>query len=363
MPKSSTILAATAAALTAAVAVSWKMGNLWTLCGGGGGGGGAAAANANNECPASDGNRPLQNSAFVFVKPHANTAPTQALVRTKLQAAGLAILAETDVTGEDIDAKKLIDQHYYAIASKATILPAADIPVPAEKFQAAFHEEWETVVAEGRACNAMEACAAFGCDATELDAAWNKANVVKFGGGFYCGLVKKNDQAVYVFNAFFMTMREKFVGAGTSIHCYEVAWDPAVLSWAAFRGQLLGPTDPADGPAGSIRNTILATWQELGLPAEPNKGDNGVHASASPFEGLAEKTNWLGASLADDAFGQALLAAGLTEATLTAWSVDPRVHLPGDNDGENIMGSLFDALEDTNADECLQKLVEINAMN
>jgi len=360
MPKSSTILAATAAALTAAVAVSWKMGNLWTLCGGGGGG--AAAANS-NECPASDDGSRLQNSAFVFVKPHANTAPTQALVRTKLQAAGLEILSETDVTGEDIDAKKLIDQHYYAIASKATILPAADIPVPVEKFREAFHEDWATVVAEGRACNAMEACAAFGCDATELDAAWNKAkNVVKFGGGFYCGLVEKNNKALYVFNAFFMTMREKFVGAGTSIHCYEVAWDPAVLSWSDFRGTLLGPTDPADGPAGSIRNTILATWKELGLTAAPNKGDNGVHASASPFEGLAEKTNWLGASLADDAFGQALLAAGLTEETLTAWSVDPRVHLPGgDDDGK--MGSLFDALEDTNADECLQKLVEINAMN
>lgn len=353
MPKSSTILAATAAALTAAVAVSWKMGNLWTLCGGG------AAAASNDACPASDQSR-LQNSAFVFVKPHANTEHTQALVRTKLRAAGLEILSETEVTGEDIDAKKLIDQHYYAIASKATIVPAADIPVPADKFREAFHEEWDTVVADGRACNALEACAALGCTATELDEAWGNAKkVVKFGGGFYCGLVEKNDQALYVFNAFFMTMREKFVGAGTSIHCYEVAWDPAVLSWAEFRGTLLGPTDPADGPDGSIRKTILETWQELGLTAAPNKGDNGVHASASPFEGLAEKTNWLGTALADDAFGKALLAAGLTEETLTAWSVDPRVHLPG----EGGMGSIFDALEDTNADECLQKLVEINAMN
>ena len=31
------------------------------------------------------------------------------------------------------------------------------------------------------------------------------------------------------------------------------------------------------------------SYKELGLTSVPNKGDNGVHASASPFEGLAEK--------------------------------------------------------------------------
>ena len=34
------------------------------------------------------------------------------------------------------------------------------------------------------------------------------AKVVKFGGGFYCGLVSVKDQTpLYVFNAFFMVMR------------------------------------------------------------------------------------------------------------------------------------------------------------
>ena len=34
---------------------------------------------------------------------------------------------------------------------------------------------------------------------------------------------------------------------------------------------------------------IHISYKELGLTSVPNKGDNGVHASASPFEGLAEK--------------------------------------------------------------------------
>merc|ERR1712038_1701731 len=96
---------------------------------------------------------------------------------------------------------------------------------------------------------------------------------------------------------------------------------------------------------------------DLGLTSEPNKGDNGVHASASPFEGLAEKTNWLGASIAEDKFGKALLNAGLSEETIKEWSVDPRVELP-----EGGKGSVFDALEDMDVDQCLAKLVELNAL-
>lgn len=184
----------------------------------------------------------LLNSAFVFVKPHANTAATQALVKEKLTAAGIEILSEQDISGTTIDEGKLIDQHYYAIASKATILSADKIPVPTEKFEAEFGESWEKVLSEGRATNAMEACARFECDADELDEAWGKAKkVVKFGGGFYCGLVAYKDKPeLYVFNAFFMSMRSKFVGEGTSIHCYEVQWEPSKLSWEAFRNELLG---------------------------------------------------------------------------------------------------------------------------
>jgi hypothetical protein len=102
----------------------------------------------------------------------------------------------------------------------------------------------------------------------------------------------------------------------------------------------------------------LNSYKELGLTSVPNKGDNGVHASASPFEGLAEKMNWLGSSVDTDAFGKALLEAGLSKETIADWSVDPRVNMP---DGEK--GSVFDALEDMNVDPCLAKLVELNKLN
>ena len=42
-----------------------------------------------------------------------------------------------------------------------------------------------------------------------------------------------------------------------------------------------------------------------------------MHASASPFEALAERSNWLRASISKDAFGKALLASGIPLPLLT----------------------------------------------
>ena len=120
---------------------------------------------------------------------------------------------------------------------------------------------------------------------------------------------------------------------------------------------MLGPTDPKDAPEGALRGIIAGDWEKLGLKAPCNGGDNAVHASASPFEGLAERMNWLCRGVGDDPFGKALLAAGIPEATITAWAVDPQVHL-----GEK-KGSLFDALEDMDSDACLEKAVAIKSAN
>merc|ERR1712039_90817 len=141
---------------------------------------------------------------------------------------------------------------------------------------------------------------------------------------------------------------------GTQIYYYTVEWDPAKLSWADFRGKVLGPTDPAEAPKDSLRGEILAKWTELGLKSEPNVGDNGVHASASPFEALAERNNWLSLPIAKDRFGRLMLSEAISQDTIKAWSVDPQVNIDKDK-----KGSIFDALEDMDAGDCLKKLAEL----
>mmetsp|Transcript_51605 Transcript_51605/g.165212 ORF Transcript_51605/g.165212 Transcript_51605/m.165212 type:complete len:332 (-) Transcript_51605:288-1283(-) len=303
-----------------------------------------------------------KNAAFVFVKPHAVTPETNKLVRNELLAKGLKITSEGDLSSEVIDQKKLIDQHYYAIASKATILKPAELNVPKDKFQKAFGLSWEDALGKGVVFNAMDACEQLGCSAAELNKAWaaaKKANkLVKFGGGFYCGLVEMPGKTpLYVFNGFFMSMRSEFTAPGRSIHYYTVEWDESTLSWGDFRGKVLGPTDPKEAPADSLRGQILADWQKLGLKSEPNVGDNGVHASASPFEGLAERMNWLETPCRKDAYCKALVRAGVKEAVINAWSVDPQVKLEGGK-----KGSLFDALEDLDAGACLEKAKALQAL-
>lgn len=248
-----------------------------------------------------------------------------------------------------------------AIASKATLLKPSELNVPKEKFFAQFSEEWDAALEAGKIVNAMDALEKFGVDVPTLTTHWveaqNAKKIVKLGGGFYCALVTVGEQPpLYVLNAFFMSMRSKFTASDATIHYYVVEFDPAKLSWADFRGKVLGPTDPANAPADSLRGMLHSDWEKLGLKAAPNTSDNGVHASASPFEGLAERMNWLGKSVADDAFGKKLLDAGVSEEMIKAWSVDPQVNI-GDK-----KASIFDQLEDLDLEECAAKAVELSKL-
>jgi len=298
---------------------------------------------------------PDMNVAFVFIKPHAVTEDTKALVKSELQKQGINILSEGQILGTTIDEKKFIDQHYYSIASKATLLQPKELNVPPAKFQAQFGLSWESALQQGLVFNAMQACEKLNITPDQLDAKWGQAKknkkLVKFGGGFYCGDI----DGLYVFNGFFMSMRAKFTG-DAKIYYYMVNWNRGDLKWEDFRGKVLGPTDPAEAPASSIRGQVAAQWKQLGLSAPCNVGDNAVHASASPFEALAELTNWLESGISSQPFGRRMLKEGISAETIKEWSVDPQVKLPGGK-----KGSLFDAVEDMDSTECLAKLVEIDS--
>lgn len=290
----------------------------------------------------------MNNKAFVFIKPAANNPNVQKVVSEKFASKGIRIVSEGEYTGKQIDEGRYIDQHYYAIASKATLKQPKDIPVPNAKFEDAFGLSWEDALKSGDVYNAIGACEVLGVDAAGLDALWGSCKKVKLGGGFYCGYIEaEGKKPIYTFNAFFMQMRSSFVKESVSIHYYVVEFSPKDLSWAEFRGNVLGPTDPKTAPADSLRGSILASWESLGLEYEPNVGENCVHASASPFEGLAERMNWLKVPVEEDSFGAALVEAGMSVDKIKEWSVDPPVN------GK----SIFDQLEDMDADDCMSIMI------
>ena len=57
------------------------------------------------------------------------------MVKQKFAEKKVSILSEGEIDGPTIDSKQFIDQHYYAIASKATLLQPGQLNVPVDKFQ------------------------------------------------------------------------------------------------------------------------------------------------------------------------------------------------------------------------------------
>lgn len=63
------------------------------------------------------------NTAFVFAKPHANTPGVLDAINAKFAEKGIKVLSEGVVTGEEIDKKGFIDQHYCARAGPPDLRP------------------------------------------------------------------------------------------------------------------------------------------------------------------------------------------------------------------------------------------------
>jgi nucleoside diphosphate kinase len=302
------------------------------------------------------------NRAFVFVKPNAMRSEAVELVRTMLHDFKINIVDEGSIDAATIDTEMLIDKHYGAIASKAVKYAPGELVLSAkakDAFASIFHEDFAGAVAAGRVVNAKDACSRLGLTEVELSDKWaaltRGVTLVKFGGGFYCGRVDD----VYVINGFYMSMRSMYVKPPASIQWMAVEWSPATsgLSWADFRAKVVGSTDPATAARSSIRAALLEKWQSLGLSSAPSVKENGLHASASPLEALFERMNWLKLSgFEEDPFFAELHAAGVPAARLEQWREDPPVEAWG-------AGSLFDALEDSDAEDAIKRLAELHRIS
>lgn len=298
------------------------------------------------------------NLAFLFIKPHAANEQVRKLVERRLAEQGFAIERQGEISHDVIDQERLIDNHYGAIAMKATALKPHELSASAKavkSFKEAFGLEWAEALEKQQVYNAMDAATKLGLDAATLDQRWSTlkrgVTVVKFGGGFYVGKI----EGIFVVNGFYMAMRAKYTENPAKIAFYVVRWAPGRMSWADFRSEFIGPTDPSKAPSSSLRGEILAEWKSLGLEAQPDTGDNGIHASASPFEALVERINWVGADLQTDDFGKQVLGAGVPAYMMREFSQDPQIRYGGEK------SSLFDLLEDLDARACAQKLGRVYA--
>lgn len=303
-----------------------------------------------------------KNRAFVFIKPHACNDKVDELIKKTFKFRGITVTGEGDLDYKKIDEGMLIDTHYGAIAQKAVILDPSELAIPEKglkQFKEMFGVEFSDVLKEKKAYNAKQAMEKLNVDGDGLEKLWRdqlkkNVNLIKFGGGFYCGKLIVNDEEMFVFNGFYPQMRSKYTKEPAKIHYYTIEFDPRTLSWEEFRNEVLGTTDPTEAVDGSLRRVIYENFELLDLPAKPDTGDNGVHASASPFEASAERVNWLSYdSYEDDQYLAGVIASGVPEDKLKSWLGDAQVKYEGKKQ------SIFDILEDKDSKEVLEILKNV----
>jgi len=292
------------------------------------------------------------NSGILLIKPHAVNEAVENLVRSKLCVNGVTVLRQLRISAEEMEKRGLVDVHYKAIGSKALIDMPQELNMPAkasEQFVELFGITWEHALSQGLVLNAATAASTLELTPLEISEKWEMltdgVDLIKMQGGFYVGQV----DFYFVVNGFYHSMRAKYTTPGVFVSCFEVQWDPERLPWQKFRSEVIGVTNPKQAAPGSIRRSIYEQWQDLGLKCEPDIGDNGVHASASPFAGLAEKTNWLGVRPEEDSFGKALMALNVSKELIGEWSDGAPVLFEGRRQ------SLFDLVEDLDSADCLWK--------
>lgn len=313
---------------------------------------GKVEVEAADGAPASDGGDAdvkKWNDALVFIKPHASNAKVKELVEKYFAQRGVEILDEGTLDGPEIDEKGIIDEHYAHIAKIALYKAPKDLPVSKEKlalFEETFGVSWASALE--KIINLGEFEARFPEMSHEKihDIWMDEIKRIKLAPGTYVGYFPEQD--VYVMNAFYGSMRSVYTHEASSVVYFHIRFSERDLSWSEFRSEVIGATDPAKAHPKSLRASIYANYKALGLEKVPDLGENGVHASAGPVEGLRERMVWLGRTLEDDHFGKALVDAGVDRATIDLWLANEIVTIEGETD------HAFDLLEDKDSTKVIE---------
>lgn len=297
--------------------------------------------------------------SFIFLKPHANTDAVKEFVKTHLLKAEFEIIEQDPIHEHPRELQAKLEKHYSTMHRHALTLAPEKIllqPAALEAFQACFQKSWKEVLSEGGVLNAAESLERLDLSPVELKKHWELLEMgrdkVKLRSGVYAGRIHGR----VVVNGFYIEMwakmTEQLASSKRSIAWFDIRWTNQKC-WRDFRTAVVGDTLPASARHGSLRRRIYEAWKELGLPAQPSLGENALHASASPFEAMVDRHNWMGTEFEKDDFGEQLLREGIVESVLRRWSCDPIVNYGGRQT------SIFDLFENLDHTACLERARQI----
>ena len=288
------------------------------------------------------------NQALVFIKPHAFGNPAvQDYVARSFKQHDINVARRLVITGTDVASKNLIDQHYSVNARVGTTANPAEIflsPEGREKFRILFNETWDDALQAGRIVSGMTL-------QTRLNAVWSGYKAQKLAGGVYVAWIA--DQNIYVLNGFYTSIRELFTAPQARMELMIADFDADKLPWRKFRNEVIGGTNPATAEPGSIRAHFYQQREALKMTGSYR--ENVIHASASAFEALIEKTIWMADwPLERDPLWQKLDKAGIKLEQLQQWrDTNPVITV----DEKPV--PLVESLEDMDSDNTAARLIAL----
>lgn len=308
----------------------------------------------------SDSGAPKGKNEFLFfVKPEITLPSSNIrlerildLVQDKINAFGFTIHNVKVLSASYLEKYNIIAQHYGVINKIASNAVKNMSEGAKEKFREFFGASVDEVKVLG-GVEFLDQYKDF--NPNSIDFLLQNVSAKKLAGGTYCAPIKIDNETVYLVNGFHPRQLLHFTQKGRSIIVMTLSSD---VSWKEARTEFIGATNPEVAAEGSLRRMFFDNKDALGL-ADVSQGNNGVHLSAGPVEGLVElrryNTDFTSGEempFTEFSFGKAL-AAVFNEEEMAKITNNENVMV----DGKQV--SIFDLTEEMDAEEALETLKKV----
>lgn len=275
------------------------------------------------------------NELIFFVKPEAllDGIDHRAILQHVSEAFakfGVEVEAAATLGADYLKANNIMGQHYgviNAISTQGINALAGDVRT---KFETDFAAD---LSAGAKVMGGHQILDAYKFMTPEaLDVLWTAVNpsVKKVAPGTYAIALQIQSDRVVGLNGFHPYQLLHFTAPGRAIIMFKVR---SQTPWKDLRDNMIGDTEVTKANPGSLRRTFLDRQKDLRIPVV-NKGNNGVHLSAGPLEGMFEIIRFCSdyaksGKITPDktSFGKQLAAAGLS-GKLESLARNPLIKTP-----------------------------------
>ena len=236
----------------------------------------------------------------LFIKPLFNTPEVLEHVVTAVESHGMKVVSQRRVTGQEIEAKKMIDSQYatfFKIAEDMKVTSNIRLsPEEMNRFSCHFPDSWMDQAEKGRVVSAKAAGRIINLNAEGVYEMCTKSHadfpMLKLRKGLYVSRIDKNyhrnvaikaklEKPLYVVNCFYEELRRSYADEQV-VNYMVLEFDSQTVGWSDFLSKIIGidqghsrrPLGIGGSPipAGSVCGSVYQNYEELGITGEALTG-------------------------------------------------------------------------------------------